>query len=216
MRKLYLFIFLSPFFVRANAQTVPSIVIGTQVWSASNLDVATYRNGDSIPQVESRPGWIKTYYDSTPAWCYYDSTAATPEMKLKYGKLYNWYAVNDPRGLAPAGWHVATDSDWTVLENFLGTDSAGDKMKSLTGWDGPCDSNVRCNFSAAPGGHRSWKTMFLGMGKLACFWTSTNDPDKAKAAWNRFVLSGIPKLVRGYSAKNCGFSVRLVRDPIKQ
>ena len=104
-----------------------SVTIGTQTWTTKNLDVATFRNGDAIPQAKTNEEWKAGRENKQPAWCYYDNDA---KNGTKYGKLYNWYAVNDARGLAPAGWHIPTDEEWTVLSTFLGGgDVAGKKMK---------------------------------------------------------------------------------------
>ena len=111
-----------------NKGPIKGVAIGSQVWMSTNLNVSTYRNGDVIPQVQDKDTWDKL---TTGAWCYYENNAANG---TKYGKLYNWYAVNDARGLAPAGWHIPTDQEWTVLENSLG-DDAGKKMKSTSGWE---------------------------------------------------------------------------------
>jgi uncharacterized protein (TIGR02145 family) len=106
------------------AQTV---TIGTQVWTTKNLDVSTFRNGDVIPQASTDEAWEAAGGNKQPAWCYYDNDSANG---TKYGKLYNWYAVNDPRGLAPEGYHIPTDEEWTVLIDYLGGRGiAGKKMK---------------------------------------------------------------------------------------
>ena len=106
------------------AQTV---TIGSQTWTTKNLDVATFRNGDAIPQAKTDEEWKAAGRNKQPAWCYYEND---PKNGTKYGKLYNWYAVNDARGLAPAGWHIPTDEEWTVLSTFLGGgEVAGKKMK---------------------------------------------------------------------------------------
>jgi uncharacterized protein (TIGR02145 family) len=84
-----------------------TVTIGTQVWMTKNLDVDRYRNGDIIPEVKDSIAWANL---KTGAWCYYNND---PELGKIYGKLYNWYAVNDPRGLAPAGYHIPTDAEWT-------------------------------------------------------------------------------------------------------
>jgi uncharacterized protein (TIGR02145 family) len=108
-----------------------SVKIGTQTWMIENLNVERFRNGDLIPQAKTNDEWERAGENKKPAWCYYDND---PKNGAKYGKLYNWYAVNDPRGLAPAGWHVPTDTEWTTLGDYLGND-AGMKMKSTSGWD---------------------------------------------------------------------------------
>jgi len=103
-----------------------TVTIGTQVWMTKNLDVSTFRNGDSIPQAKTDAEWKRAGEEGQPAWCYYDND---PKNGAKCGKLYNWYAVNDPRGLAPKDYHVPTDAEWTILTDFLGSD--GTKMKSM-------------------------------------------------------------------------------------
>jgi uncharacterized protein (TIGR02145 family) len=110
-----------------NAQTV---TIGTQVWMTKNLNVDKFRNGDSIPQAKTDEEWKKAGENGQPAWCYYDNN---PANGAKYGKLYNFYAVNDSRGLAPKGYHIPTDAEWTTLIDYLGSD-AGKKMKSKSAW----------------------------------------------------------------------------------
>ncbi|MBL0014028.1 MAG: fibrobacter succinogenes major paralogous domain-containing protein [Flavobacterium sp.] len=109
--------------------TVPiqngEVQIGTQIWMTKNLNVSRYRNGDPIPQVANSAQWANL---NTGAWCYYANSTANGPI---YGKLYNWYAVNDSRGLAPEGWHIPSDAEWTTLVSFLGfPDVAGGKMKT--------------------------------------------------------------------------------------
>lgn len=84
-----------------------TVTIGNQVWMAENLNVDKFRNGDLILQAKTEEEWKKAGENKHPAWCYFDNDTAND---AKYGKLYNWYAVNDPRGLAPAGWHIPTDA----------------------------------------------------------------------------------------------------------
>ena len=96
---------------------VQTVTIGTQVWTTKNLDVSTFRNGEIIPEAKTNIEWEAAGDNKQPAWCYYDNN---PANGTKYGKLYNWYAVNDPRGLAPEGWHVPTDKEWKVLKETLG------------------------------------------------------------------------------------------------
>ena len=109
-----------------------TVTIGTQVWMTKNLDVSTFRNGDPIPAVKTDEEWKRAGEEGKPAWCYYNND---PKNGTKYGKLYNWYAVNDARGLAPSGYHVPTAEEWTILTDYLGGDDvAGGKMKSTSGW----------------------------------------------------------------------------------
>ena len=111
--------------------TVP-VVIGTQTWMSKNLNVDRFRNGDLIRHAVSASEWEDAGGNGQAAWCYYENK---PENGDDYGKLYNWYAVNDSRGLCPTGWHVPSDKEWTTLENDLGSSAAGGKLKSTTGWN---------------------------------------------------------------------------------
>ena len=116
-----------------NTGPIKTVTIGTQVWMVSNLNVATFRNGVEIPEVQDEDAWEKVYYNKQPAWCYYNNNS---NNGVKYGKLYNWYAVNDTNRLCPQGWHVPSDSEWTVLTDYLGGEpGAGSKMKAKSGWN---------------------------------------------------------------------------------
>lgn len=106
------------------------VTIGNQVWMIKNLNVDKFSNGDPILLAKTDEEWEKAGENGQPAWCYYENDPANGE---KYGKLYNWFAVNDTRGLAPAGWHIPGDAEWETLEDVLGT-YAGKKMKSKNGW----------------------------------------------------------------------------------
>ena len=131
---------------------IRTIDIGNQTWGVENLNVFSFQNGDSIPQAKDINEAFEWSLEKKPFWCYYnfdDSLAKT------YGKLYNWYAVNDSRGLAPKGWKVASKNDWETLINYAcGIYSAGNKLKS----DDPdlwLNFNGNSNdfgFSAKPGG----------------------------------------------------------------
>jgi uncharacterized protein (TIGR02145 family) len=104
-----------------------TVVIGNQTWMAENLNVASFRNGDPIPEAKTKEEWDKATAEGKPAWCYYNNDTANGKI---YGKLYNFHAVDDTRGLAPKGWHVPSDSEFTILTDYLGGESiAGKKMK---------------------------------------------------------------------------------------
>jgi uncharacterized protein (TIGR02145 family) len=122
---------------------VKDVKIGTQVWMAKNLNVFYFKNGDAIPIVKTAEEWKKAGENKQPACCYYENNA---ENGKTYGLLYNWYAVNDARGLAPAGYHIPTEAEWTTLTTYLGGEKvAGTKMKSISGWKsykGEAECNV--------------------------------------------------------------------------
>ena len=198
MKKLLSLILLLSFTIKAQ-----EIKIGTQTWTTKNLEVTKYRNGDVIPQVVQDTTWAKL---TTGAWCYYENKTA---KGTTYGKLYNWFAVNDPRGLAPKGYHIPTDAEWTILTDYLGGDTiAGTKMKSTSGWDN--NGSNTSGFAGLPGGYRDYDGYFLDVGANGYWWSSSeNDTD---FAWYRYLNSNNGNVYRyGYDKKN-GFSVRCLRD----
>jgi uncharacterized protein (TIGR02145 family) len=181
-----------------------SILIGTQQWMQQNLEVVTYRDGTIIPQVTDYKIWKEL---TTGAWCYYNNDPSSG-----YGKLYNWYAVNDARGLAPQGWHIPTDAEWTTLSTLLGGISvAGGKMKTTgtTRWNSPnAFATNESGFAGLPGGYRSDIGNFTpGWG----YWWSATE-HSSTYAWKYRLTYGDGILYRGYLDKRFGFSVRCIKD----
>lgn len=182
------------------------VTIGTQVWMSENLKVDKFRNGDPIPYVEMTEEWNKAGRNSQPAWCYYDNDPTNGE---KYGKLYNWYAVNDPRGLAPVGYHIASDGEWSALTEHLG-DDAGTKMKSTDGWEENGNGNNSSGFSGFPGGGRYASGPFTLIGGSGYWWCSTEY--YAASAWSRSLGYSNGNVFRGSNDKAYGLSVRCLKD----
>ena len=181
------------------------VTIGTQVWTSGNLDVATYRNGDVIPEVQDENAWAKL---TTGAWCYYDNDTSNG---TKYGKLYNWYAVSDPRGLAPNGYHIPTDAEWTQLSDYLGGQSeAGRKMKSTSGWKNNGNGTNSSGFSGLPFGSRDHIGAFFGIDNYGFWWSSTEDI--TGIAWSRYLHYSVDRVARHPGYEGHGFSVRCLRD----
>jgi uncharacterized protein (TIGR02145 family) len=189
------------------------ITIGTQTWSGCNLNVDTYQNGDIIPEVQDPVIWASL---TTGAWCHYNNDPANEAI---YGKLYNWYAVNDPRGLAPQGWHIPSDNEFTTLANYLGGATyAGGKMKEegLCHWNSP---NTRATnesgFTGLPGGARIYNTGgFSYLKNFGFFWTSTEATEYfTDTAFFYWLLVGAAYLDRSYVSKVTGNSVRLIKGP---
>jgi uncharacterized protein (TIGR02145 family) len=185
------------------------VTIGTQQWMAENLNVGTFRNGEAIPEAKTVEQWKAAYYKEEAAWCYYNNDPSNGE---KFGRLYNWYAVNDPRGIAPAGWHVPSDKEWAVLIDFLGGDNiAGPKMKSAGGWLGDGSGNNSSGFSALPCGERHYKDAgFYKNGEIGFWWSATKN-DKWNA-WYRAIHSRYAVVARDNGGMNTGFSVRCIKD----
>ncbi len=167
-----------------------------------------FRNGDKIPEAKTAEEWEKAGKNKEPAWCYYDNN---PSNGTKYGKLYNWYAVKDPRGLAPKGYHIPTDAEWTQLSDYLGGKiEAGDKMKSTSGWNNGNGTNSS-GFSGLPGGYRYGGGTFYYIGEYGIWWSSSEYG--TLATWTRPLGHyGSSLLLRPDDSKAKGLSVRCLRD----
>ena len=192
-----------------NGSATPVLTICGQSWMTKNLDVATYRDGTPITKVTDPAAWAAL---TTGAYCYYNNDSAT--YAATYGKLYNWYAVNDPRGLAPEGWHIPTDFEWTTLENCLGGATvAGGAMKETgtTHWTTPNRGATNSSgFTGLPGGARNATGTFGLVGDFGTWWSSTELA--ATLAWNRYLLYLVGSISRANDGKELGFSVRCLRD----
>jgi uncharacterized protein (TIGR02145 family) len=202
--------------------TIPTgstVTICAQVWTTKNLDVTTYRNGDAIPQVTDATAWASL---TTGAWCYYNNDAANGAI---YGKLYNWYAVNDVRGLAPTGWHVPSDAEWnklvkcidpsadTTCQYCVQSGTAGGAMKETgtSHWLRPNTGATNSSgFAGLPGGLRSKGGPFNNVGYDGYWWSSSEYG--TAGAWLRFLDYYGSNVFRNYDYKTAGFSVRCLRD----
>jgi uncharacterized protein (TIGR02145 family) len=187
-----------------------SVNIGNQSWFSRNLDVIHYRNGDIIPNVTDPVQWRNM---TTGAWKYYNND---PALGAIYGKLYNWYAVNDPRGLAPNGWSIPSKEDWSVLTDFLGGwIESYRKMKEvgtehwLTNEDNVTNES---KFTSIPSGlyfYQEGVSLCDGLGIVAYYWSSTEAGDTT--AYEMGVPSKPFYNVSGMDCdKHYGFSIRCV------
>ena len=194
-----------------NEITFNSVIIGNQDWQAKNLDVDRFRNGDEIPQVRSAAEWEQAGKEGLPAWCYFENDDENGKI---YGKLYNWYAVNDSRGLAPEGWHIPTDEEWTILTDYLGGEEvAGGKMKitGTTYWESPNEEATNeSGFSALPGGYRYSDGSFYNIRNFAFFWSATEYD--YNYAWFRYLNNFNGIVNRSFNIESVGASVRCLRD----
>jgi uncharacterized protein (TIGR02145 family) len=193
-----------------DGNSYPTLLYGNgQEWMAANLRTATYANGDPIPTVGNMTEWCAL---GTGAWVHYDLDA---QYEDPYGKLYNWYTVEDARNVCPTGWHVPSDVEWTALVDFLGgLPVAGGKMKTVgpAYWQNPnVGATNESGFSAVGG---SWaKGTVCNFGTLkteAMWWSST--PFSATYAWYYSLTNTSGQLNRGASDGRNGFSLRCVRD----
>jgi uncharacterized protein (TIGR02145 family) len=215
--------------IEATTAPMPNVTIGTQIWSNTNLDVTTYRDGTPIPQVTDPTAWANL---TTGAWCYYNNDSANGTV---YGKLYNWYAVagihdNDPNTsnkiLAPLGWHIPSNSEWTTLSTYLGGDSvAGGKMKETSSsqtdtysWYYDSGATNLSGFSAKPASWRyteSSGTLFGGNYpiKMSALWWSSSEFGSGMASLRNIQASSNSLNIQVFShVKSNGLSVRCIKD----
>lgn len=197
--------------VRTKATTPEKVVkYGLQVWSPANLNVTKFRNGDPITEAKTPEEWKSAGAAHKPAWCYFNND---PENGKKFGKLYNWYAITDPRGLAPAGWRVPTNADWMKLvKNLTGTDIAGNKLKSKEGWKSK-SGNDMIGFSALPGGYRDQDGKFEAVGIHAQWWSNSKPVEvkKTNHIYSLAIKDKMPEVSYLQMEKNAGLSVRCIK-----
>lgn len=184
--KFILFITLISSCNSAPPKQIISIKIGKQEWMTKNLDVSVFRNGDLIPELKTNKEWKNASNEGLPGWCYYENA---PIKGAKSGKLYNWYAVNDPRELAPEGWHIPSREEWNEIENKL------DGNKSL--------------FSKSLGGFRHLSGNYRMYGQVG-YWGSSTETDAKVTSWIRQFSDNI--LEESNTGKGTGFSIRCIKN----
>ena len=210
--------------IDADGNVYHTVTIGTQTWTVENLKTTKFNDGAAIPNVTDNITWMNL---ATPGYCWYNNDATT--NKTTYGALYNWYAVNTGK-LAPAGWHVPTDAEWSTLQNYLiangynydGTTTGNYIAKAMaaqTNWSTysnvgtigcNLNTNNRSGFSALPGGSRGSSGNFFYIGDCGSWWSATEL--NASDAYSRYLYYNSNFLGRYYDYKSCGFSVRLLRN----
>ena len=197
-----------------------TVQIGSQVWMAENLKVTRFRNGNPIPEEPGEAEWAAA---GTPLFCMYDND---PSNTRVYGLLYNWFAADDPRGLAPAGWHVPSDEEWKTLEMELGmsrmvadaegawrgTDQGGQlKEQGTAHWEAPNSQATNSSgFTALPHGYRSGNGGFYTLNQNAPYHTSTEKTEESH--WFHLVRYEESGIFRDGTTKKSGYAVRCVRD----
>lgn len=185
-----------------------SAKIGKQVWMVENLNVETFRNGDRIYYAKNRQDWELAITEERPAWCYYNDD---PNNAAKYGKLYNWHAVKDPRGLAPKGWHIPTKDEFDVLSN-MNTMGFVNTLKRKTGWNEDYGGNNKTGFAAVAGGYRVGHGFgdFYYAGVGGWWWSSSENPEGG-AAWY-FTLQYNETMGGEEFGFDMGLSIRCIKD----
>lgn len=186
------------------------ITVGTQVWSTENLNIISFRNGETIPEVKSKADWTEAGESGKPAWCYYKNDSNNGQ---KYGKLYNWFAVSDPRGLCPSGWHVPSMDEWVTLRDYL--DKNGEKLKMKPTQE--LLKNSSTEFYMVPGGYRSNVGLFDDNGSNGYWWTATALNGETEEKETSFAMTQEawieePRLLYSSNLKARGLSVRCIKN----
>jgi uncharacterized protein (TIGR02145 family) len=224
MKKLLLFklIFFLTFFVQS--QKIKEVKIGDQIWMSENLNVDKFRNGDLIPEVKTKEEWIAFCVQGKPAWCFYDNDPKNGDL---YGKLYNYYAVIDPRGLAPEGWRIPSTAkgEFKTLRQNLPRNQKKRAcfMKSTEHWEVDLivklkdpnyknqNGNNKSGFNAYPNGYRFFDGSFGDLGKSAYWWRIPQESDSAVTYYVN-ILSYSSNPFRNNNGTGGGFAVRCVKD----
>ncbi|MFO8054150.1 MAG: FISUMP domain-containing protein [Bacteroidales bacterium] len=191
-----------------DGNTYKTVIIGKQEWMAENLKVTTYNDGTPIQHVRENSAWQG---QTSGAYCWYENDSAS--WGGKYGALYNWYAINTT-SLCPQGWHVAGESEWISLKDYLSAhgykDTEGTALKSTTGW-GPSHKNTdNYGFNALPGGYRHKFGSFSGTGGFGRWWTATqiNTHD----AWFIYLSKNRNQVLKRSLSKKNGLYVRCLKN----
>ena len=197
-----------------------TVQIGEQCWFAENLRAENYKNGDLIPAGLSDEDWSTTTSGATAVYgegsssCNThspDGDACDPNWSLaEYGRLYNWYAVNDIRGLCPMGWHVPTDGEFTTMTDGLGgNDVAGNYMKMTYGWNNGGNGTNASGYSGLPGGYRANNGDFTEAGLYGYWWSSS---PIASDAWGRYLYFTHESVFSYQNEPQDGFLIRCIKD----
>ncbi len=188
------------------------VQIGSQYWMRENLAVETFQDGTPITECSSSEQWVDLASTNTPAWCYYNFD---PSLEEEYGKLYNWYVISASNGVAPLGWRVSTEGDWTTLiSNTGGEKQSGYKLKSKNNWNTLTrtkgDGTNQYGFTASPGGFIKENGQFWDFGWSANYWTATTssatDARTVRMYWQN------KNAVKLTAHQDMGFSIRLVHS----
>jgi uncharacterized protein (TIGR02145 family) len=187
--------------------TYKTVKINNQIWTAENIEVGSFRNGDSIPEAKTVEEWIVAGNEGKPAWCHFEND---PKNSNNNGRLYNWYALTDERGLAPRGWHIPSDDEWTAMINYLGGGvRAAMNLRSVNTLQED-KSSGKPSFNALPSGCRNQNGAFYGLGSYGYWWSSTED--NSQAAWLRVLNYAYCDINFITYAKSYGASVRFVKN----
>jgi uncharacterized protein (TIGR02145 family) len=196
--------------IKGSDQTssISTVIIGEQEWTNQNLSVRKFRNGDQIFLAKTPEEWENSLIEKKPAMCFYNFEN---DNKNSYGAFYNWYAVKDYRGIAPIGFHIPTDLEWSELINYLGGENvAGIKMKSKIGWKKNGNGDDSFGFNAIPAGHLLSPDIFQWINEEGYWWSSTMTNTYYAYVYSLNSYKG--NVLRSGKSISSGFSVRCVKD----
>lgn len=183
--------------------TLSEIKIGSQTWKTQNLNVSSFRNGDTIPEVKSNFEWRMAGKSKKPVWCYSENLASN--------KLYNWYAVTDPRGLAPEGWHIPDINEiQKLIDNLGGQNSAGNKLKSKSEWKDNGNGTNESGFNGFPSGFRDEDGVFANSGVYG-YWWSLYEFGQSEVSFLYLSHTGSSAILLN-EKKECGLPIRCLKD----
>ena len=198
--------------VKKQTGSIPGIP-EDQTWTQTNLDVTHFRNGDPIPEAASAKAWMEAARLRKPAFCYYHNDSENGRL---FGKLYNWYAVNDPRGLAPEGYHIPSVAEWVrCIQKLGGKHHAGGRLKEkgLQHWMAPNNTlNCATTIYARPGGFRMPDGRFAGLGYMGCWWALPLSYEDNSFANSYTLFAEHTSIAENYEEKGSGMSVRCIQD----
>ncbi len=204
-----------------SAQQLMLTQIDVQTWATTNLNVVTFRNGDPIRYVTNNDEWIRCHSNGVPAYCYYNNDPRNGET---YGAIYNWFAMADPRGLAPEGFRVANDIDWAILYNFLkrGINNYQDqgisaiKLKSSHSWLEGGNGEDQYGMSILPGGYRMLNGSYDGIGNSVGIWSRDTityygySKSNAYSSYNIYFQANMNDMLFKKENTRTGFYVRCI------
>jgi uncharacterized protein (TIGR02145 family) len=194
-----------PVIVDTDGNKYNSVKIGTQIWMSENLKVTHYTNGDDI---------LNDFESTNGAYCWYNNDKNN-NAEI-YGALYNWYAIVDKRNICPAGWHIPSDDEWSILTDYLGGNNiAGGMMKEIGTEHWKIGGNIgatnESGFKALPGGHATKATYFYELNEAGYWWSATES--STNEAWCRYIFGKNDDIVRDMPwVKAKSFSIRCVKD----
>jgi uncharacterized protein (TIGR02145 family) len=205
----------------SSAQQLVLTQIDVQTWATTNLNVVTFRNGDPIRYVTNNDEWIRCHSNGVPAYCYYNNDPRNGET---YGAIYNWFAMADPRGLAPEGFRVANDIDWAILYNFLkrgiynyqDLGVSGIKLKSTHSWTDNGVGEDQYGMSILPGGSRMLNGSYAGLGNSVGLWSRDTityygySKSNAYSSYSIYFQSQMNDMLFKKENKRTGFYVRCI------